>query len=292
MASINPSDLVTISGAYGPRTLLPFVPGFEGIGVIESAGNGVGGSRVGQRVLPLGSTGAWQNMKVTKEKLCFTVPRDLTDQQAAIAYINPLTAQRLVQKCVPKIQGAAVAVNATTGAIDQMIIRMLNKMGIKPIALVRRSNARDDLISQFDLSAVLCTSDEVRLTQKLYELTGGRGLAVAFYAVGGEEGDDIVLALCPGGTLVHYGLLSGRLLSYQLFKERPDAKIELFRLRDWVHSAAHDEIRRALDKFFELIRDDTATSKVADVFSLSDIQQALACEATRGRKGKVLLSLT
>ncbi|KAL4969939.1 uncharacterized protein BDV14DRAFT_163857 [Aspergillus stella-maris] len=28
LASINPSDLVTISGAYRSRTSLPFVPGF------------------------------------------------------------------------------------------------------------------------------------------------------------------------------------------------------------------------------------------------------------------------
>ena len=145
---------------------------------------------------------------------------------------------------------------------------------------------------QFGLSAVLCTSDEVRLTQKLYELTGGRGLAVAFDAVGGEEGDDIVRALCPGGTLVHYGLLSGRPLSYSLFKECPEAKIELFRLRDWVHSTEHKEIQYALDEVYELIRDGTAASKVAGVFPLSDIQQALECEATGGRQGKVLLSLS
>lgn len=61
MASINPSDLVTISGAYRSRTTLPFVPGFEGVGIVESVGPGVQQSLLRQRVLPLGSSGAWQD---------------------------------------------------------------------------------------------------------------------------------------------------------------------------------------------------------------------------------------
>lgn len=52
-STINPSDLITISGAYSSRTPLPFVPGFEGVGIVEA-----GSELVGQRVLPLGSAGA------------------------------------------------------------------------------------------------------------------------------------------------------------------------------------------------------------------------------------------
>ncbi|KAK1624014.1 chaperonin 10-like protein [Colletotrichum phormii] len=57
LASINPSDLVTISGAYPLRTTLPHVPGFEGVGVVESLGEGVADLTLGQRVLPLGGAG-------------------------------------------------------------------------------------------------------------------------------------------------------------------------------------------------------------------------------------------
>ena len=63
---INPSDLVAISGAYRSRATLPFVPGFEGVGIVESVGPGVQQSLLGHRVLPLGSSGAWQDVKVTE----------------------------------------------------------------------------------------------------------------------------------------------------------------------------------------------------------------------------------
>ncbi|PIG85292.1 alcohol dehydrogenase [Aspergillus arachidicola] len=234
------------------RTPLHFVPGFEGVGVIESVGAGVSELHVGQRVLPLGSAGAWQDMKVTEE---------------------------------------LVAVNAATSAIGQMIIRMLNRAGIRPIALIRRHDGKRQLSDQLGLSAVVCTS-EAGLRHKLSVLSGGRGLAVAWDAVGGTEGDDLVRSLAPGGTLVHYGLLSGIPLSYRLREECPEARIELFRLRDWIHTAKRHELQRALDDTFDLVRHGTAASKVAAVFPLSDIRQALECEATPGRQGKVLLSMS
>ncbi|KAE8362463.1 hypothetical protein BDV27DRAFT_166236 [Aspergillus caelatus] len=228
-------------------------------------------------------------MKVTEERWCFPVPPDITDQQAAMAYINPLTAWMMVRQYVPS-PPAVVAVNAAASAIGQMIIRLLNRAGIRPITLIRRPDGAGKLSDQLDLSAVVCTS-EVGLRRKLSELNDGRGLAVAWDAVGGTEGDDLVRSLAPGGTLVHYGLLSGIPLSYRLHEECPEARIVLFRLRDWIHTAERHELQRALDDMFELVRDGTAASKVAAVFPLSDIRQALECEATPGRQGKVLLSM-
>ncbi|KAL2835977.1 chaperonin 10-like protein [Aspergillus pseudoustus] len=296
VSSINPSDLVTISGAYRARTSLPFIPGFEGVGVIESVGASVSKLLPGQRVLPLGSAGAWQTVKITDERWCFPVPDDLTDEQAAMAYINPMTACMMVREYAPSSPfspGTPVAVNAATSAIGRMIIRLLKHAGVHPIiALVRRPNMEGELMAQLGVDAVLCTSsDEGRLRDRLLEVTGGRGLAVAWDAVGGPQGDELVRALQPGGTLVHYGLLSGTPLSWSLREECLGARIALFRLRDWIHSAERGAVQQALEECFQLIREGVAASNVAAVFPLSDIRQALESVDTPGREGKVLLSL-
>jgi NADPH:quinone reductase-like Zn-dependent oxidoreductase len=289
-ASINPSDLVTISGAYQSRISLPFIPGYEGVGVIESVGAGVSESRVGQRILPLGSAGTWQDVKITEENWCFSVPPDFTDQQAAMGYINPLSAFLMVRDHAPS-PPALVAVNAAASAIGQMIIRMLNRAGIHPIALVRRPESKKLLIGQPGLSAVLCTA-ESGVWRRLRELSGRQGLMTAWDAVGGAEGDELTRALAPGGKLIHYGLLSGIPLSPLLHNECPGVRIVLFRLRDWIHSTEHHTIQLVLNHVFQLVRDGTAASTVAATFSLSDIQLALEYEATLGRQGKVLLSMS
>ncbi|KAI0144836.1 putative alcohol dehydrogenase [Pestalotiopsis sp. NC0098] len=291
MAAINPSDLITISGAYQSRITLPFVPGFEGVGVIEAVGSRVQSRRPGQRVLALGSAGAWQEFKVTEERWCFPVPEDISDQQAAMAYINPLTALNMVREFAPPASSAApVAVNAATSAIGQMIIRLLNRAGLRPIAVIRRLAGREHLFDQLKVSAVLCGSD-TDLSRKLLEITGGRGLAVAWDAVGRDEGTILARSLSRGGTLIQYGLLSGTPLSTSIYSECPEIRIVLYHLRDWVHTATRSAIENALGEAFELIREGCAASKVAAIFPLSAINDALEFEAKPGRQGNVLLSI-
>src|SRR5262245_45271060 len=49
---VNPSDLMTVRGVYGRRPSLPFIPGYEGVGIVEEANGllawfrGLKGSRV------------------------------------------------------------------------------------------------------------------------------------------------------------------------------------------------------------------------------------------------------
>ncbi|PYH83378.1 GroES-like protein [Aspergillus uvarum CBS 121591] len=290
LASINPSDLIPITGAYRTRTSLPFVPGFEGVGMVEAVGAHVSELKVGDRVLPLGSAGAWQDFKLSEEQWCFPVPADLTDQQAAMAYINPLTAWMMTKEYAPA-PPATVVVNAATSAIGQMIIRMLNRVGVRPIALTRRPDVLDQLMNGSDVTAVICPHDG-DLKQRLYKLTESRGLNVAYDAVGGSEGNDLARSLARGGRLIHYGLLSGVPLSPSLYRECPDVQIVLFRLRDWVHTSERRVIQSALDEVFDLVREGIAESKVARVFQLSSFKEALDYEATLARNGKVLLSMS
>lgn len=288
LASINPSDLIAIGGAYASRTALPFVPGFEGVGVIESVGADVSGLIIGQRVLPLGSPGAWQDMKVTDARWCFPVPAELTDVQAAMAYINPLTALLMVRRYAPS-HSAPVAVNAAASAIGRMIIRLLNGVGHRPIALVR-SQGSGELLSDLELTAVVCAAEpEPDLHKALREITSGQGLAVAWDAVGGAEGADMFRALAPGGTMVHYGLLSGMPLPPWLKTERPDAHVVMFRLRDWVHTTERSVLSGALDDVYRLVLDGTAASTVAAVYPLPEIHDALRMHAAANRRGKILL---
>ncbi|MGI5170776.1 zinc-dependent alcohol dehydrogenase family protein [Spirillospora sp. CA-253888] len=293
LASINPSDLVTVSGAYASRTTLPFVPGFEGVGVIEAIGPDVHGVRAGQRVLPLGSAGAWQHTKVTEARWCFPVRNELTDRQAATAYINPLTALLMIRRYVRGPRARTVVVNAAASAIGQMLVRMLNRLDVRPIAVVRHPRSLERLAGT-DLADGVCTADRA-VGEAVREFTLGRGADVVLDAVGGTEGAELARALAVGGTLVHYGLLSGRPLPARLAAERPDVQIALFRLRDWVHAAQTTDPSRiadALAEVFALVLDGTAASQVAQVHPLSEVRQALRQDAVVGRSGKVLLRPT
>jgi NADPH:quinone reductase-like Zn-dependent oxidoreductase len=287
--AINPSDIVTISGAYATRTPLPFVPGFEGVGVVEAVAADVTGLAVGDRVLPVGSAGAWQEVKTAEARWCFRVPDALSDERAATGYINPLTAWVMLNERAVLAPGARVVVNAAGSAIGRILIRMANRRGVEPVALVR-SSAAHALLEGLGVAAVLNSSCP-DLGARLAEASGGRGYDLALDAVGGGEGAILALALRPGGRMIHYGLLSGQPLPPGLPARRQDVVLEYFWLRNWVHAAGRETMERGLAAVWDLAIDGVAASAIEARYPLPAVTDALVHDGRPGRNGKVLITL-
>src|SRR3954467_4223063 len=81
--SINPSDLLTVRGLYGALPKLPASPGLEGMGEVEAVGEGVKNFNPGQRVIPLGISGTWQEYLLAHEQQLIPVPESVSNQTAA-----------------------------------------------------------------------------------------------------------------------------------------------------------------------------------------------------------------
>lgn len=286
-STINPSDIVTISGAYASRTSLPFVPGFEGVGVVEEAAGEACGLVPGDRVLPIGSAGAWQEVKIAQARWCLPVAPDLTDEEAATSYINPLTAWIMLHERAGLHGRTRLAVNAANSAIGRIIVRMANALGLEPVALVRREAAAARLAG-LRLAAVIDTTRPGAMA-RLREACGGHGPDIALDAVGGKAGGELAAALAPGGHLIHYGLLSGKPLPHDLRLRRPDIRLELFWLRNWVHAASRPALEEALRRTARLVRDGIAATQVEARYPLSAIGEALRHNDRAGRAGKILI---
>ena len=289
-AAINPSDLISISGAYRSRTSLPFVGGFEGLGVVEDLGAGVTGLRPGDRVLPLGSAGAWQQVKLTAADWCFAVPDALDDAQAATSYVNPMTAWLMLTEATRLTPDSRVAISAAGSVIGRMLVRLVNAQGLRPLVIVRRAASRD-LLRGLSLEDVIVTDGGADCTAWLRAGWGGLGPTLALDAVGGATGQAMIDALSPGGTMLHYGLLSGRPLG----QDRPlrrDVRFALFALRTWVHGQPRARVAEALAATARLVADGTLASPVAQRFDLAAYRDALAAQDRPGRDGKILFGLS
>lgn len=272
-SAINPSDLIPVTGAYRHRTVLPFVPGYDGIGVVTEVGPGVDASMLGRRVLPLGSAGNWSTWKVLPADWCVDVPDDLTDEQAALAYINPLTARLMVEALSP-MPDERIGITAASSAIGRMLIRMLDEAGARPLAIVRSERSRRAL--RYEPAEI---SDD---GEPLPPLRAGLD------AVGGGMGARLAAAIEPGGVLLHYGLLSGQPLTGALL-ENAKANVRLFRLRDWVHAATRPALHAAMAQVFTDIRAGLSSSPVEADYPLAAFHEALLHNARVNRRGKILL---
>ena len=255
--TVNPSDVLTVAGAYPSRTEFPFVPGFEGVGVVERAGPGVPGDLIGQRVLPVGTAGNWQQRRSLPHAWCVPVPPDVPDEVACFAYINPLTALLMVEECVGAETGEVI-VDAATSAIAGHVAELLGMRGIAPIGLHRGTPGHAVADPAHWRGLVTRTSDLPTAD-------------VVFDCVGGSTGAELVRLLRPGGTLVHYGLLSGRPLPAECFTARTDISIVVFRLRDRVHGEGPAAVRSWFGPVFEHLRAGRLRTPVAGRHDLDEL---------------------
>ncbi|MVO90372.1 alcohol dehydrogenase catalytic domain-containing protein [Streptomyces sp. p1417] len=290
VSTVNPSDAVTVSGAYGSRTSFPMVPGFEGVGVIASAGPGVPAGAVGQRVLPLGAAGNWQQYKRLAHSWCVPVPDDLPDEVACFAYINPLTATLMVERfCRSGARNAVVT--AATSAIAQHLAELLTDRGVKPVGVVRGTPGR--AVADPTRWQTVVRTDEPGWRERLRAAAGPRGVDVAFDCVGGDVGGDVCALTADDGVFVHYGLLSGRPLPTTCASRQGGPRVELFRLRDTVQNGGDGtgrHLSRLFAPVFENLRRGRLRTTVATRVGLSELPRHLELPGS-GRVGKILIEI-
>lgn len=280
-ASINPSDLISLSGAYAARIPLPLVGGYESVARVTAVGPDVTGLSMGQRVLPLGGPGAWASARVVQADWCLPVDDRLSDDQAATAYVNPLTCWLMLEGARPDTR---LAVSAAASVIGRMILRLANRRGLCPTAILRSAASRDRLAG-LDLADVIVSDHPAPQLARAWD---GRGPDLALDCVGGATGQGMLDALCPGGQMIHYGLLSGQPLGVTQPLRR-DIRFTLFALRNWVHAHPRADLAALLDQVTPFILDGTLATPVIDRLPLSDIGAALTRLAVPGRDGKILL---
>jgi NADPH2:quinone reductase len=63
-APVHATDLHVLRGRYGSAPDVPAVLGVECVGIVDALGDGVQNVAVGQRVITVGITGAWQQLRL------------------------------------------------------------------------------------------------------------------------------------------------------------------------------------------------------------------------------------
>ncbi|MEE6269798.1 zinc-dependent alcohol dehydrogenase family protein [Streptomyces diastatochromogenes] len=285
-ATVNPSDEVSVSGAYGSRTSFPMVPGFEGVGVVEAVGPGVPGRALGRRVLPLGSAGNWQRYKRLGHSWCVPVPDDVSDDVACFAYINPLTATLMVDRfCGPGVR--EVVVTAAGSAIGRHLAELLTARGITPVGIVRGTSGRG--VADASRWRAVIATNEPGWCERLRAAVGPRGADVTFDCVGGAVGGDAFALTAGDGAFVHYGLLSGTPLPAACFAGGGGARVELFRLRDTVQKDRGRHLPALFAPVFDNLRRGRLHTAVGPRIGLGELADHLKGPTTGRRPGKILI---
>lgn len=315
---MNPSDIInTVEGAYrdavakaiwnvgkpehaltmdplGERGLpsLPHVPGLEGVGVVVEAGAGLYPRLLlGKRVAVVGGKrGNWQQFNVIDARQALPVRRGISDEQAAVSFVNPVTAYAMIHEVLQCRRGDVLLQSAGNSEVGKMVARMGREAGYQTISIVRNKEQAEHLRALGAHHVIDITTENLR--ERVFQITQGAGVRYALDPIAGALASEMVQCLGLNGKLLVYGTLSGEPLG---FSSRdlmtPLASLEGFFLSNWMASKSLIAKLKLTRKVAALVERGILQSDIQRIFPLSDFRAALEVLRTPGNAGKVLLQL-
>lgn len=287
MASVNPSDLHFVKGEYGQPRVKGHPAGFEGCGDVVAAGAGAEGM-VGQRVAFVASgSGAWAEYVTTNAQMCIPLRPDISDEDASAQIVNPMTAMAMVD--IARGDGDAFIVSAATSQLGKLMVSLGRDLGLKPIAIVRRSEAVEPLKS-IGAAEVLVTSDP-DMKSNFAEISRALKPRVFLDAVSDQLSEQIFAAMPNGARWISYGKLSAeppKLTQMGQFIFM-DKKIEGFWLTKWMMNTPPADQMRVIGEVQARFADGRWKTDVSGYLPLRDVVSDLA-EALKKTDGKVMIT--
>jgi NADPH:quinone reductase-like Zn-dependent oxidoreductase len=288
---INPSDVLTVEGNYCFRPPLPYSPGFEGVGVVESGGGLLGRLRRGKRVAVINDKGGnWAEYVTVSAKHVVPVPADMPDELAASFFVNPATA--LVMTCyVLKVPaGERLLQTAAASALGKMVVRLSKRYGFRTVNVVRRPEQAEEL-KRLGADDVV-VADGPAVEEAVLKATGGEPVRYAIEPVGGATGTAAAQCLARGGRMLVYGLLSGEPITVNpRFLIAGSRTVEGFWLADWSRGQGIPTMLSLFRRVRAMIREGLLATEFVGTYPLERIGEAARHVTTPGRGGKVLLRI-
>ena len=290
-APINPSDLLQISGNYGVDPVLPARPGSEGVGRVTEVSPEAKNLKVGQLVL-LASGSTWAEEIVAPAEGFLPLPNlgpisAEVIEQLAMTAVNPLTALLMLTSYGDIKEGQWIAQSAANSAVGGYVIQLAKQRGIKTVNIVRREGLADDLMAK---GADVVLIDGPDLTAQIAKATDNAPIMLALDPVGGDTYGRLANSLGYGGTLVTYGVLSGKPATLDTGKVIfNDTRLRGFWLYKWYQTATMQEKQAAFGQVIPLIANGTLKANIDSRFTVDQIKQAVARAWEGGRNGKVLI---
>ncbi|MEP4370500.1 MAG: quinone oxidoreductase, partial [Alloalcanivorax venustensis] len=179
---VNFHDIYVRSGLY--RTLpLPGIPGLEAAGVVEAVGEGVTVFAAGDRVAyTSGNYGAYADQRLIDAGRLVRLPDDIDDVLVAGMMVRGLTARILLTDVFPVREGSVILVQAAAGGVGQLLCQWARHLGATVIGTVGSQDKAERARRHGCQHVILYREQNVVDTVK--QLTGGRGVDVAYDSVG------------------------------------------------------------------------------------------------------------
>lgn len=203
VAGVSAADLLMREGIHPEKTLLPFTPGWDIVGVVDKIGEEVSQATVGEMIAALPIHGGYaQNICLPQSELT-PVPDGLDPAEAVSLVLNYVTAYQMMHRVAHASPGQRVLIHGAAGGCGTALLQLGRLAGLEMYGTA--SQATHQIVS--DLGATPIDYQKADFVEEIHRLTG-EGVDVVFDGVGEANVWRSFQALRPGGRVIVYGFTS------------------------------------------------------------------------------------
>jgi NADPH2:quinone reductase len=286
-AGLNYIDVYHRTGLY-PQPL-PFIPGVEGAGVVETVGPGVTILKPGDRVAYAGSIGSYAEERLIDADRLVKLPEGVTTEQAGAMMLQGMTAWMLLRQVYRVQSGDTILIHAAAGGVGLIVCQWAKALGATVIGTVGSDEKAELARAHGCDHPIVYTQQDFQA--EVERITGGAKLPVVYDSVGKDSFMKSLDCLRPRGMMVSFGNASGP----------PDPiapgvlqqKGSLFLTRPTIshYIATRADLETAAGELFEVVASGKVKVEIKQRFPLKDAAEAHRQLESRKTTGSTILTV-
>jgi NADPH2:quinone reductase len=284
---LNFIDVYHRTGLY-PQSL-PFTPGTEGAGVVETIGPGVEHVEVGDRVAYAGPLGGYSEERLIDADRLVKLPEAITTEQAAGMMLQGMTAQMLLRSVFPVAKGDTILVHAAAGGVGLILCQWASAIGATVIGTVGTEEKAELARAHGCAHPIIYSRQD--FVAEVQRITEGEKLPVVYDSVGRDTFMRSLDCLKVRGLMVSFGQSSGAVDSFAPNVLAQKGSLYLTRPTLFHYIASRPQLEQSAKELFAVVMSGKVKIEVLQRFALKDATEAHRALQARKTTGSTILTI-
>jgi NADPH2:quinone reductase len=286
-AGLNFIDVYHRTGLYPQQ--MPFTPGVEGAGTVESVGERVANLKAGDRVAYAGPLGGYAEERLIEADRLVKLPNEIAFDQAAAMMLQGMTARMLLRAVYPVKDGDTILVHAAAGGVGLILCQWASALGATVIGTVSTEEKAELARARGCAHPILYTKQD--FATEVDKLTAGQKLPVVYDSVGKATFMKSLDCLRPRGLMVSFGNASGPVEPFSPLVLSQKGSLFLTRPTLFNYIATRPELDQAANDLFDVVRSGKMKIEVKQRFPLAEAAEAHRALEARKTTGSAILTV-
>jgi NADPH2:quinone reductase len=269
---LNFIDTYFRSGLYPAPDGVPFIPGNEGAGIVQTVGEGVSHIKPGDRVAYVGPLGAYAQERIIPADRLVVIPDGIDDKAAAGMMLKGMTAQYLLRQTFNVGPETTLLFHAAAGGVGLIAGQWAAHLGATVIGTAG-SQDKVDLAKANGYQHVINYRTE-NFVERVKEITDGKGCDVVYDSVGKDTYPGSLDCLKPRGLWVSFGQSSGPIQDFNLALLAQKGSLFATRPTLFSYIATREQLEMTSGDLFDVVSKGIVKIAVNQEYRLADAVQA------------------